>query len=263
MHKSQIFQQNAKYVLSRSFFSHRFSGLLASSLGVFLALAMSGCLETRDSNKEQDEKVVMKTQVASLQRNTADITSRFQDIDDDLRKLSGRIEQSENRAAQVSIRVDKVEGVAAQHTRENEDKMKAYREELAHLNGEVEQLKGQLLALQDQQKRAADQAAAAQAAQAAAQAAASAQATKNPWAAGEEKFEQKAWKEAILDYERYRKSNPKGSHFGAATYKIGVAFQELGLIDEAKAFYEEVVNKYPKSRDAERAATRLKGLKKK
>jgi TolA-binding protein len=85
---------------------------------------------------------------------------------------------------------------------------------------------------------------------------------KGPYALAEEKFDQKNWKEAILEYEKYRKANPKGKQFSTATYKIGVAFQELGLNDEAKAFYEEVISKFPKTKDADRASTRMKNLKK-
>jgi TolA-binding protein len=48
-----------------------------------------------------------------------------------------------------------------------------------------------------------------------------------------------------------------------ATYKIGVCFQELGMIEEAKAFYDEVIAKYPKSNEAAKATSRLKAMSKK
>ena len=86
---------------------------------------------------------------------------------------------------------------------------------------------------------------------------------KTQFQAAEAAFEKKAWKEAILDYEKYRKAFPKGKEFPAATYKIGVSFQELGMADEARAFYEEVIAKFPKGKDAKSAQARLKALKKK
>jgi TolA-binding protein len=76
-------------------------------------------------------------------------------------------------------------------------------------------------------------------------------------------FAKKEWKQAILNFQKYRDENPKGAKFADATYKIGVSFQELGMKDEAKTFYEEVLNKFPKSEDAHRAKIRMKGLKSK
>lgn len=222
-------------------------------------LLLSGCLDTRSSMQEQDEKVQMRTQVATLQRTTADTNSRFQDIEDEIRRLSGKTESLDNRLSKVDSRFEKVDAGAAGRTKDTDDKLAAYREDITRLSNEVEQLKAQMAALQDEQRRAAQQAQVAQAAQAVA----AERAAKNPYAAAQEKFEQKNWKEAILDFEKYRKSNPKGKNFAAATYKIGVSFQELGLSEDAKAFYEEVISKYPKSEDAKSAAKRLKGLKKK
>ena len=224
---------------------------------------MSGCLETRSSMHEQDEKVVIRSQVASLQKNTADINSRFQDIEDDIRRLSGKAEGTDNRIGKLDAKIEKQEAIAGQREREREEKLAAYREDITRLNSEVEQLKSQLSAQNDQQKRAAELAASAQSAQAAAAQASSEKSAKNPYAAAQEKFDKKNWKEAILDFEKYRKGNPKGKNFATATYKIGVSFQELGLADDAQAFFEEVVSKFPKSHDAELANKRLKGLKKK
>ncbi len=74
-------------------------------------------------------------------------------------------------------------------------------------------------------------------------------------------FGKKEWQEAILAYESYRDQNPKGKNYAEATYKIGVCFQELNMKDEATAFYNEVVSKFPKSGEAKKANTRLKSVK--
>ena len=75
-------------------------------------------------------------------------------------------------------------------------------------------------------------------------------------------FNKKDWKQSILNFQKYRDENSKGSKFADATYKIGVSFQELGMREEAKTFYDEVVAKFPKSEEARRAHIRLKGMKK-
>lgn len=78
----------------------------------------------------------------------------------------------------------------------------------------------------------------------------------------EEAFKQKDWKKAILTYQKYRDDNPKGAKFAESTYKIGVSFQELGLKDEAKTFYDEVLTRYPQSDVAKKAKYRLSQMKK-
>jgi TolA-binding protein len=84
---------------------------------------------------------------------------------------------------------------------------------------------------------------------------------KDSFQVAEDSFDKKDWKKAILNYNRFRDANPKSKKFAEATYKIGVCFQELGMKDEAKTFYDEVIGKYPNSSDAKKARTRLKSLK--
>lgn len=219
----------------------------------FIALAsalqlLSGCqLDTRSGVREQDEKQVIRKQVANLQATTADVNSRFQDLEDEVRKTNGRLEAVETRLqqaqAQSKSNSDKGSQALDNKIKDNDT---GYREEFTKLQTQVDTLKAQL-----DSARAADSAASATAA---------ASAKKDPFAAAEEKYDKKDYKEAILDYERYRKANSKGKQFSTATYKIGSAFQELGMIDEARAFYEEVVSKFPKSKDAARAKTKLTKL---
>ena len=78
---------------------------------------------------------------------------------------------------------------------------------------------------------------------------------------GESLLSAKKYKEAIVAFQKYRDGNPKGRSYGDATYKIGVSFQELGLKDEAKTFFEEVTSKFPGSKEAKKAAARMKSLK--
>lgn len=214
------------------------------------SLALNSCmLDSRNQVKQEDEKTVMRKQVQSLQATTADVNSRFQDVEDDVRKANGKIEALETqiqreRSANAS---NASKGSAALEARMSEMD-KAYREEFVKLHGEIDQLRGQASA------RASDEAASN----------ASAAASKaDPFKAAEDKYEKKEYREAILDYERYRKANPKGKQISTATYKIGSAFQELGMGEEARAFYSEVIEKFPKSKDAGRASAKLKSLKKK
>ncbi|MBK9294536.1 MAG: tetratricopeptide repeat protein [Oligoflexia bacterium] len=46
-----------------------------------------------------------------------------------------------------------------------------------------------------------------------------------------------------------------------ATYKIGLCFTELGLKKDAKEFYKDVIEKYPKTSWAKKAKYRISQIK--
>ena len=96
----------------------------------------------------------------------------------------------------------------------------------------------------------------------AAQAKAAADAKKSAYEVGQDFFDQKDWKKAILNFQKYRDESPRGKKVSDATYKMGVSFQELGMKDEAKTFFDELISKYPSSNEAKKAKIRLKALKK-
>lgn len=216
---------------------------------------MSGCLQTRAAMKEQEEKQVLQKTVKNLQQSTADVNTRFQDIEEDLRKLNGRQEATDFRLTQLVQKNEKTDAAADGRNKEAADRLLAYQEAITKLDHQVTELTQTVGQLQEEVRRL--QAAPVTSA------GGSGGGSKGPLAVAEEHFKKQEWKEAILEYEKYRKSSPKGKQFADATYKIGVCFQEMGLVDEGKAFYEEVVAKFPKSKEAEKAVYRLKSLKKK
>lgn len=75
----------------------------------------------------------------------------------------------------------------------------------------------------------------------------------------EAKAKERSLKQAILAYQRVIE-DPKSEKNDAALFKIGVSFEQLGLRDEAAAFYEEVIAKYPKSTVVTEAKKRLKTI---
>jgi TolA-binding protein len=79
----------------------------------------------------------------------------------------------------------------------------------------------------------------------------------------EEHFKKKEWKKAILSYQSHVEESPKAKTVPEAKYKIGVCFQELGLKDEAAAFYEEVIVQYPKTEAGKKSKIRLTSMKSK
>ena len=229
---------------------------LAAVIFALTALLSTGCLETRSAQKEQEEKQVLRKQINTLQQNTADTSTRYSDLEDESRKLAGRIEAVESRLQQSNQRHDATHAKFDARFKENSD---AYREEFNKLSTTIVELKTQIASLQEEQKRMAQ----AQAEAATAAAAAKASAEKNPLASAEEKFEKKKWQEAILDYNRYRKANPKGKSVPMATLKIAMAFEEMGELEDARTFYDAVISQYPNSKEADKATARKKALGKK
>lgn len=227
---------------------------LAAAIATAALLAgLTGCLETRSGQKEQEEKQVLRKQVSTLQQSTADVSSRFNEIEDDLRKTNGRAESLDARITQIKDRAEKNDFALENKIKEQDAKFTAFREEMSKLQTELAEVKASNQALQ-----AALQAGAAAGASSAATGGGTSD--KNAFDRGEAKFEAKAWRDAIFAYEEYRKANPKGKHFTTATYKIGVSFQELGMNDDAKLFYEETISRSPKAKEADRARSRLKNL---
>lgn len=211
-------------------------------------VALTGCLMTRDqlrgeapapARTQQRQQVVMQQEQA--QQNLA-----LQAYDDQFKDLRNRLDILENQLSQANSERTSKEELNAELDR----RLKLYEEALKNL--EI-QILGMVKDVQDLKKKALNSSSSNKASNQAA--------APSDFQVGESQFDKKQWREAILSYQSYREKNPKGNNYAEATYKIGVCFQELGLKDEARAFYSEAVSKFPKSDEAKRAQYRLKNLK--
>lgn len=66
-------------------------------------------------------------------------------------------------------------------------------------------------------------------------------------------FKKENWKQAIINYEKYREKNKTGKFYKKATFQIGLCFQKLTMHKEAKVFFREVLESFPKSAEAKEA----------
>ncbi len=227
------------------------------SVGLGALFCLTACgLETINGHQEQEDKKVLQRQVYSLQTVNAEAKQRFEEIDDDIRKLNDRIDVLENKQEQTSSKQDKSGSARELKIKDIEERIKAYKDEIAKLDDQVAGLTQNVTALQDAQKQAAE-AAAAEAAPT------KSTNSKALYEAAGALFDKKKWKEAALEYEHYRKAAPKGKNVAEATYRMGVCFQEMDSADDAKAFYQEVIERFPKTAAAQHSAYRLKVLSKK
>ncbi len=206
-----------------------------------------GCLKTRDDLNEQEQRQVMQQQVSTLQQRNADSSSKLSEIETAIRDTNGRIDTVDAKVRSRELQIAQEMKVHADSQMELAKKMDLIQEEVVSLQAQVQALQAELKSGKSDSKKAESKKPSS--------------AQKSTFDDANEKFNQKDWKRAILAFQKYREDNPKSAKVPEAVYKIGVCFQELGMSNEAKAFYDEVVVKYPKSADAAKAKSRLRNLK--
>lgn len=241
-------------------------------LGLYLMVVVSvvGCLKTRAELRAENYEPQPQRQTLLAQRDARPSRGQTQqaqpayhptqeDIDEQMRNLSGRIDVVENQMNQISAGQNGDKDSASKERQQTEQKFLAYEEALKKLEMQVHALTEEVTKMKLAMERPAPSEKPAAKGKEKEKAE-----EKNPRAAyddGEALFNQKKFKEAILSYQKYRDNHPKGKMYADATYKMGVCFQEAGLKDEAKVFFEEVINKFSGSKEAKKAAFRLKQIK--
>src|SRR5512137_67286 len=79
---------------------------------------------------------------------------------------------------------------------------------------------------------------------------------------GEISFGEKRYREAVLSYAKVAQDFPRSDKAPDALFRTGEAMLSLDLRDDARAILQDVVNRYPKTTAARKAASRLADLKK-
>lgn len=74
-------------------------------------------------------------------------------------------------------------------------------------------------------------------------------------------FESKDFASAALEFSEFRKSFPKDALIPNAIYRQGASFRGMGKIKEAKLFFQDLVDRYPKSPFAAKAKAEAKKMK--
>ncbi len=210
------------------------------------SLSIIGCLKTRTDVKETETKQVMAQQVTTLQKTNADTNNRISELEQEVRELTGKIEVFENKLGKQNPENEKTIRGVADLVADSNKKLTAYQEELVKQDSAIKQLTQELENIKSAQSKASEKPVE----------------KKDPHQLADEYFKASDWKKAIIQYQKYRDENPKGKKMAESTYKIAYSFSELGMRDEAKTFYEEVITKYPKSYEAIKARAKIKAMKK-
>lgn len=233
-----------------------------SSLFVCMLVLLTGCLKTRaDLRAENQDPTPQKVTVAQqqVQRGSSapaaapakpvPTATRFEEIEDQLRQLNGRVDVAENSVSQLAAQKQGESANAGKDRQAMDAKFVAYEQALKNLENQVAALNEEVAKLKAPPPAPAPAPVAVSG---------GGSAKRTPYDEGEAYFNNKKWKDAIDAYQKYRDTYPKGKSFADATYKIGASFSELGMKDEARLFFEEVKEKFPGSKEAKKAAIRLK-----
>ena len=205
----------------------------------FVSMSLSACLLTRSQVKEQEKNSMLQSKVAESE-------AKYADVDESMRALRGRLEVLENEKNLRQQDRQRLEESRAIEQKRVDERFRLFKEALASMEKQIQDLGKKIDDLKKKEIAAAKKPKGKK---------------KGIFERADDQFGKKNWKEAIVEYQNYREKYPKGRRYRQATYKIGVSFQELGLKDEARAFYKEVVDKFPKTKTAGQAKSRLKKLK--
>ncbi len=241
---------------------------------LFCGVLFSSCLKTRADLGDQEQSQVYGKKSASNQATNqaarpsqlvAKAQATVDERDELIRGFNGRIENLENQISKLEK-----EKAAAAADNSSAQKMQLLQDALAKMETQIQKLEAEAGAAAVASKPAVNPPMASSDSNtiklsnpnkkgAAASAAAS---TGGAYELAQEHFGRSEWKKAILSYQKYVDENAKGKNIADAKYKIGVCFQELGMKDEAMAFYEEVIANYGKTESGKKAKIRLTKIKK-
>lgn len=71
-------------------------------------------------------------------------------------------------------------------------------------------------------------------------------------------FKLKQYKKAIVDYSKFPEKFSRSTRMPQALLKIGQSFEALGMKDDAKGFFQELIEKFPKSVEAKKIRKKVK-----
>jgi tol-pal system protein YbgF len=75
---------------------------------------------------------------------------------------------------------------------------------------------------------------------------------------GESYFQLKQFKKAIVDFSKFPEQYTHSKLMPQALFRIGQSFEALGMKEDASGFYQELVEKFPKSPEAKKARAKIR-----
>ncbi|MDX1708180.1 MAG: tol-pal system protein YbgF [Desulfobacterales bacterium] len=241
-------------------------------------------MEMRDAQQRQNRAELasdVEKKSQELRKQSASLRVILEEMNEDIRILSGRVEemeyalkQQQQQAAELENKRDQKLDSVAQSVDEHSDRLNRMEQ---YLNLEASKKRAAVVApaapakkrsSEDDVYRAAKQAfdqgdldnARQKFQQFIQQYPNSKNADNAQFWIGEIYYREKWYEKAILEYQNVIEKYPKGNKAPAALLKQGLAFSNIGDTANAKLILQELGRKYPQSNEAKVAAEKLKTL---
>lgn len=231
---------------------------------VTLSIASSGCLKSRYSMRGEEDEAAPRTMQAKVEEVQPAGGYAVEELKSEITRLSGRIEDLERERKSESGKVNtstreelkKLESRIAELEQAQANMIEAIKkiQETPPPPADTESYleKGKSLFEAEKYEGAID------ALNLYLKAAKPKKAEQATFLRAEAHYKLKQYKKAIVDYSKFPEKYIKSSYMPQALYKIGLAFDNLGMHEDAKGFYQELREKFPKSAEAKKARAKLK-----
>jgi TolA-binding protein len=220
---------------------------------ITLCLTQAACLKTRAQLKEDgsDDAAAAKPQPAQVQEVQPEGRYAIDEIKGEMTRLEGRVEDLERAQKQASAGQPDQKKLESRIT-DLENAQAQMIETLKKIQGDV-QANEDPSSFFDQAKAqyaSGDYQAAIQNLNSYLQSAKAKQPEDATFMRGEAYFKLQDFNKAIVDFSKFPEKFTRSPHMPAALLLIAQSFDAIGSHDDAKAFYQELVEKYPKSPEA-------------
>jgi TolA-binding protein len=234
-----------------------------------LLVASAGCLKTRAQLKgESGDESPAASAPAGSANPVQDVQPQGQyvidEVKSELTRLNGRIEDLERAqkqsatAAPTTATKEDLKAIEARIA-ELEKAQAAMIESLQKLQATVPVPENQSLFNQGKEQfNAANYEAAAESFTGYLRTPKAKKAEEATFLRAESYFNLKQYKKAIADYSKFTEDYTKSSRMPAVLYRIGLSFEGLGMKEDAKAFFQELADKFPKAAETKKAKAKLK-----
>ncbi|MGK5083558.1 tetratricopeptide repeat protein [Bdellovibrionota bacterium FG-1] len=226
-----------------------------------LTLIQTGCLKTRAQLKEEsDESAPAK--VASPQEVQPQGQYAIDEIKGEITRLQGRLEDVERTQKQTSAT-----GPGAPDAKKVEQRVVDLEQAQANMIEAIKKLQespaasvdpSELIEKGKTQMGGGNFEGAAETLGAAQRTAKGKKAEEATFLRGECFYTIKEYKKAIVEYSRFPEKFTKSAYMSKALFQIGRSFEALGMKEDAKSFYQELIEKFPKSPEAKKARPKVK-----
>lgn len=174
--------------------------------------------------------------IEDLERNAQNASQNGQPTKDDFKKLESRVVELEQAQANMLEAIKKMQEAQVAAAADPMDALEAGKKSFNSKNYDaaIDQLSNYLKAPKGKHSEEAT------------------------YLRGESYFQLKQYKKAIVDFSKFPEQYTHSKLMPQALFRIGQSFDALGMKEDASGFYQELVEKYPKSSEAKKARAKIR-----